>query len=609
MEKKPNEKKVLALSFLGVLTFIAVVVGATYAYFTAQGGGTGNINVNATTNTTDNLSFQVGNAISLTANQEDFASGMGNKSGSTTAKAILTANNATNTATRNYYVYLNITSNDFEYTTDDEQAEILLKVTDPEGTEVTTLGSLERKTSGTGDNQVTGFDITTQTGLITIADNYEITSTGTEEQEWKIEVIFANLDSDQNKNTGKSFNANLIIREDSPIGITEVSTSNITSNSITLTVDAESENTITKYYYAKNEEEYVESDSNTYTFSGLDAATSYTLKAYAVDEKGYQSAVYSTEETTADPTLVEICDGKTLSECIITELYTEDGVNDLYYHDGSGTYGSQEAGDGSYRYAGANPNNYVCFGSDAASCPADNLYRIIGVFGNQVKLIKHEYAGSDLLGTNGDFYNASYSGVFGSSSYYKGSKDQSTIPVYYWNRNGTNTWSASQLNTVNLNTNYLNNIGSKWSSLIATTSWKVGGITTDQRSTPPKSVYNYEVGSSSSSTTYSAKVGLMYISDYGYATSPSNWSTNLGSYNSTTVRDNNWMWMGATEWTISRISDDTNYAFGVSYVGYVNNIYVDLSAGVRPSFYLESSVELESGDGTIDSPYRIQAGA
>ena len=32
MEKKTNEKKVLVLSFLGVLTFIAVVVGATYAY-------------------------------------------------------------------------------------------------------------------------------------------------------------------------------------------------------------------------------------------------------------------------------------------------------------------------------------------------------------------------------------------------------------------------------------------------------------------------------------------------------------------------------------------------------------------------------------------------
>ena len=208
--EKINEKKVLVLSFIGIITFIAVVVGATYAYFQAQTGGTGNIDVNANTATTDNLAFQVGSAISLTANQEDFGQGAGNKSGSTFARATLTANNATNNATRNYYVYLNIESNDFEYTTEDNQAEILLKVTDPDGTEVTTLGSLERKTSG----GVTGFDITTSTGLITIADNYEITSTGTVTQEWQVEVIFANLDSDQNANAGKSFSANLIIQEE-----------------------------------------------------------------------------------------------------------------------------------------------------------------------------------------------------------------------------------------------------------------------------------------------------------------------------------------------------------------------------------------------------------
>ena len=109
MEVK-NEKKVLVLSFIGVITFIAVVVGATYAYFQAQGGDAGNINVNANTATTDNLSFQVGESISLTANQEDFGSGAGNKSGETYARATLTANNATNNATRNYYVYLDITS-------------------------------------------------------------------------------------------------------------------------------------------------------------------------------------------------------------------------------------------------------------------------------------------------------------------------------------------------------------------------------------------------------------------------------------------------------------------------------------------------------------------
>ena len=157
--KKTNEKKALVLSAIAVITLIAVVIGATYAYFAAQGGGTGNANVNVQTATTDNLSFQIGGSISLTANQEDFGQDMPNKSGSTTASAILTANNATNNATRNYYVYLDITSNDFEYTTENNQAELLLKITDPDGAEVTTLGSLERKTSG-GE---TGFDITTST--------------------------------------------------------------------------------------------------------------------------------------------------------------------------------------------------------------------------------------------------------------------------------------------------------------------------------------------------------------------------------------------------------------------------------------------------------------
>ena len=578
MEKKPNEKKVLALSFLGVLTFIAVVVGATYAYFTAQGGGTGNININATTNTTDNLSFQVGEAINLTANEEDFGSGMGNKSGETYARAILTANNATNNATRNYYVYLNITSNDFEYTTVDEQAEILLKVTDPEGSEVTTLGSLERKTSG----EVTGFDITTQTGLITIADNYEITSTGTEEQEWKIEVIFANLDSDQNKNTGKSFNANLIIREDSPIGITGVSTSNITKDSITLTVDAESENTITKYYYAKNEEEYVESDSNTYTFTELDAGTEYTLKVYVVDDEGYQSAVYSTEETTADPTLADVCpEGGNLASCIQT-YYTTYGeeTGGLYLHDGQGTYtnADQEAGDNSYRYAGANPNNYVCFGSDAASCPADNLYRIIGVFGNQVKLIKNTNIGNNCWS--------------GSSS------------------NKSNTWSASTLNTGTLNGTYLTALGSEWTDKIATTEWKVGGNTFENitENATPKTAYQNEIVNPAESTTYSAKIGLMYISDYGYTADPSYWTTELWNYDR--AKSSDWMFIAYNEWTISRDSDVTNHAFIVHNAGYVTYFDVDThNVGVRPSFYLESSVEFSSGDGTIDSPYRIQAGA
>ena len=63
----------------------------------------------------------------------------------------------------------------------------------------------------------------------------------------------------------------------------------------------------------------------------------------------------------------------TLTDYIINEVYTgTDGESGLYYHDGVGTYGAQEAGDNSYRYAGANPNNYVCFGSDAATCSSEH---------------------------------------------------------------------------------------------------------------------------------------------------------------------------------------------------------------------------------------------
>ena len=616
MEKKPNEKKVLVLSFLGVLTFIAVVVGATFAYFAAQSGGTGNINVNANTGTTDNLSFQVGEAISLTASQEDFGQGTGNKSGSTYARAILTANNTTNTATRNYYVYLNILNNDFEYTTEDEQGEILLKVTDPDGTEVTSIPGLTRKTSGTGDNQVTGFDITTKTGSITIADNYEIVSTGTETQEWQVEVIFVNLDSDQNANTNKTFNANLIVREDSPIGITNVSTSNITSNSITLTVDAESENTITNYYFAKDEEEYVSSTSNTYTFSGLDAGTEYTLKVYAVDDEGYQSAVYSTEAKTEDPILAEVCpEGGNLASCIQTYNTTYgDGTGGLYYHDGQGTYtnADQEAGDNSYRYSGANPNNYVCFGSDEETCPADNLYRIIGIFDGKIKLIKHDYANRDLLGTDGGYDGYYDYGHYG--SFYRGSK--SDVDRYSWNNNtNVNTWSEGNLNTINLNQNYSHNIGSKWSDLIATTTWQVGGG--DSRylwNGNIKTAYNYEVGPNKANTTYNAKIGLMYVSDYGYAASPDNWSTALINYDNDTNRNNNWMHMGLTEWTISREVDDLNgpiYVITVEDAGSVYSGFADsdIYGSVRPSFYLESSVVLSGGSGTSTDPYRIQAGA
>ena len=209
MEDKRNA---VLLTVIAVVTLLLCVIGATLAYFQAQGGVSVQANVNVTTNTTDNLSFLVGNPISFSITQDNFGLGMGNRSGSTTATATLTANNATNTATENYYIYLDISNNSFVYTTDTNQAEMLLRVIDPTGAEVTSIPGLTRKTSGSGENEVTGFDITTSTGLITIADNYEITATPQATQEWTVEIVFVNLDTDQQENTGKTFSAELLIQ-------------------------------------------------------------------------------------------------------------------------------------------------------------------------------------------------------------------------------------------------------------------------------------------------------------------------------------------------------------------------------------------------------------
>ncbi len=171
---------------------------------------------------------------------------------------------------------------------------MFLSITDPLGNPVTNIDGLTSVTVG----GVEGFDITTKTGLIMLADNYEITTTGTTTQEWNITVTFVNLNSDQNANTEKSFEATLIMQENAPISISNVTTSNITTDSITLNVEETSENPITNYYYAFGDEDFVESTSNTHIFDDLDAGTEYTFRVYAIDNAGYQSAIYNISEST-----------------------------------------------------------------------------------------------------------------------------------------------------------------------------------------------------------------------------------------------------------------------------------------------------------------------
>ena len=384
--------------------------------------------------------------------------------------------------------------------------------------------------------------------------------------------------------------------------VNSVTATNVSNDSITVSVNANGgTNNIQTYYYSINNGSYTSSSSNTHTFSGLSAGTNYSIKVYVRDTGGVDSNVYTINAETENVVyLADVCNnGNNLASCI-TSFYNSYGTDatKLYYHNSSLANG---AGDNSYRYAGASEevNNYVCFGSTASTCPSDNLYRIIGVFGNQVKLIKADYTTTTMTGSGGDYYGA-YSST--STSYYKGSMSTSNIASYYWNRSNRtssrNTWSASRLNTTNLNSSYLGYIGTTWSNKIATTTWYVGGHSTS--AVTPATFQDAE----STGTTYSAKIGLMYVSDYGFAASPSAWTTNMSSYYS--ARDNNWMYMGLYEWTFSRNSSISTGAFGLSGAGsLISNTVYGSSLAVRPVFYLTSSITYNRGSGTAADPVRI----
>ena len=302
----------------------------------------------------------------------------------------------------------------------------------------------------------------------------------------------------------------------------------------------------------------------------------------------------------------------------VKSLYTgTQGANYIYYHDASLTNG---ANDNSYRFAGASDvvNNYVCFGS-TTPCPTDNLYRIIGVFGDKVKLIKADYATTALLGGDGD-YKQAYTATGYSSSSYKGN-NLANVAAYTWNYKnntsinsgyGSNTWSTSLLNKTNLNQNFITNIGADWAAKIDTTTWKVGGNTYDNiQYQPAKTAYQNEIVSpvttntTDNATTYSAKIGLMYASDYGFAASPSAWTASLNTYNGEAIKNVNWMYMGLYEWTVSRIADDAYVVFYVYNTGFVNNNSANFAIAVRPVFYLTSSVNYASGSGSATDPISI----
>ena len=101
-----------------------------------------------------------------------------------------------------------------------------------------------------------------------------------------------------------------------------------------------------------------------------------------------------------------------------------------------------------------------------------------------------------------------------------------------------------------------------------------------------------------------SKIGLMYASDYGFAASPSTWTTNMDSYDSS-IASVNWMYMGLLEWTMTPCSSNSRRVFILYDDGYVGYDYADYENGARPVLYLKASTLYAGGTGTKASPITL----
>ena len=277
-----------------------------------------------------------------------------------------------------------------------------------------------------------------------------------------------------------------------------------------------------------------------------------------------------------------------------------------------------------YRYVGADPNNYVWFNND--------MYQIIGVFDEN----SHGKTGQYLVklimaNTLGGYSWGAYNSSNTSSTYssYKsdwtgtttGIKANLNVLFNEYFLNSTNTSSTygacSNWTYFNNNTNYRTNdcsdivgygIDSSALNSIETTTWHLNGSATDQSK---QNWYLCERGGNSCtgansgaySTTTDAKIGLMHLSDYLYASSyytSSDTTTQGISY----FGNKNWLYKGY-EWTLTPYA---SYAYVVWDVtnGSASNAPTTSPISARPSFYLKSSVSISGGDGTFANPYIIE---
>ena len=281
-------------------------------------------------------------------------------------------------------------------------------------------------------------------------------------------------------------------------------------------------------------------------------------------------------------------------------------ITNLLEYDGEGLK-KDNTPDQNIRYYGSNPNNYVSFNNE--------LWRIIGVFGNNVKLVRKDSLGS----LSWDSSESSVNNGFGVNEWSQSALKNYLNTMYYGGTSVT-CYGGTKNSTTTCPTGTIDETAK---SLIDNHIWNTGAIEYNTR-TDTLAFYNAERGTKTGktctgstycndliirTTKWTGCIGLPYITDWAYASENSVCETNMATGE---CNKNNWLHKGSGWgnfiWYLSpKVGSKPVWQIygdgftNVNSLAYMNYFFF-------PAIYLKSNVLIESGTGTSSNPYILKLG-
>ena len=259
--------------------------------------------------------------------------------------------------------------------------------------------------------------------------------------------------------------------------------------------------------------------------------------------------------------------------------------------------------DENIRYYGSNPKNYVKFNNE--------LWRIIGVFGNNVKLVRKDRLGK----LSWDSSESSVNGGWGVNEWSQSALKNYLNTMYYGGTSVT-CYNGQNKKEVTCPANKLDNTSK---SLIDNYTWNTGAIEWGKAS-DTLAFYKDERGNLTGlinndtverTTTWPGYIGLPYATDWAYASGNDICEVNMHSKDSSNkyiCLNDNWMSKGEEYWTLSPRASNVN---GIWMVSNFVSVWANSASSpyaLHPSIYLKNNVQIISGTGTSSDPYILKAG-